>query len=152
MKLTAKAAFAAEIAKIDKQRLNEAIAEGFYLCAPATKRGATRAFDVPDIITLIVYRHLTDEGMVPRCAGPVACGLRELLSRAPDAQTVYHVKDGLGQTEWLTDTEFSPSQASVWETNIVSARQWRLDLMRQFVMHKLNEEFEEREIALGGDE
>lgn len=152
MKLTAKAAFAAEIAKIDKQRLNEAIAEGFYPCAPATKRGSTRTFDVQDIITLIVYRHLLDEGMVPRCAGPVACGLRELLSRAPDAQTVYHVKDGFGQTHWLTDTEFSPSQDILMCTNIVSARQWRFDWMREYVTHRLNEEFEAREIALGDDE
>jgi len=152
MQLKAKAALAADIARIDKQRLNEAIAGGFYACAPATTRGATRAFDVLDIITLIVYRHLIDEGMVPRCAGPMACGLRALLSREPEANIVYHVKDGFGETHWLTEAEFDPGQAWLHETNIVSARQWRLDLMRQMVLHRLQEEYEAREMVLGGEE
>lgn len=143
--LKARTALAAQIARVNRQRLNEAIAEGFYPCAPDTVSGASRVFDVNDIVALRVYGHLLDEGVSPRFAGPMSCNLRDLLREHPAAERVVYVKDSFGSGMWLRledfdrDDEFAPSWSNA-RGDIVSFREWRLKFLRQRIVHELQEE------------
>ncbi|GJE46187.1 hypothetical protein [Methylobacterium soli] len=147
-KLKARTALATEIALVNRQRFNEAVAEGFYPCAPSTVRGATRLFDVNDIVTLRIYGRLLDEGMIPRSAGQVACGLRTLLAQHPDAERVVHVTTSMGSPVWLRADEFDRDATDMSGTDIVSAREWYLKYTRGRVIRDLEEESN----ALGSDD
>lgn len=73
--MRAKTGLAVEIAKVDRDRFNEAVAAGHYPCAPRTLRGTTRLFEVEDVVALWVYGRLIDEGVPPRNAGSIVCDL-----------------------------------------------------------------------------
>lgn len=137
--LRAKTALAAEIAGIHPQKLNESVAAGFYPCAPETIAGLARAFDVDDILVLMVFRHLLDEGMLPRAAGPLVCQLRALLSQHPDANNVVWIKTSFGPEGWYLSTDFDSSEDFFQGGNVVSHREWRLGMMRALIVHKLTE-------------
>jgi len=70
-------ALAAQIARLDRQRLNEAIAAGFLPCFPETRPGVTRAFGEKDVMALIIYARLLGLGVPPSKAGPFACQARD---------------------------------------------------------------------------
>lgn len=131
---------------VDPLRFNEAVAEGFYPCAPATVRGSSRIFDVNDIVCLRVYSRLLDEGMVPRAAGPISCGLRDLLHRHPDAERALYVQIMMGSPKWLLPDELE--QAASWTDgvrffsgiDVFSVREFYLKQTRAFVVHSLQEE------------
>lgn len=135
--LKARTALAAEIAGINPLRLNEAVSAGFYPCAPETRAGAARVFDVNDLVALTVYRHLLDEGMTQRAAGPVACGLRELLRREPDALVARWVKTAFGDDGWCSESGFSPGDDFFLGGDVVSFREWRLGMIKARIVHKL---------------
>ena len=81
-------ATACQIAGINKQRFNEAVAAGRYPCAPKVLKGGTRAFREEDIIALFIYARLIEQNMPPRVAGEIACTLRAKLEEYPDADEV----------------------------------------------------------------
>lgn len=81
-------AVACRIARIDRDRFNEAVAAGNYPCAPRTDRGATRVFDLPDLIALHYYGRLLGLGIAPRIAGQWACELRHVVNREPDSNEI----------------------------------------------------------------
>lgn len=103
-------------------------------------RGATRVFDVNDIVTLWVYGKLLDEGVVPRRAGSVACGLRTLLSEHPEANRVVYVVNSHGSSVWLRRDDLSIEHNTVGGASIVSAKEWFLEFPRMRVIHELQEE------------
>lgn len=67
---------ALEIAGLDSQRFRDAVAKGFYPCAPETVRGARRMFGEPDLVALAAFATLTDGGVGYQVAGLIACQLR----------------------------------------------------------------------------
>lgn len=144
--LKARTALATDIAMVNPMRFNEAVADGFYPCAPETVRGSTRVFDVNDIVVLRTYGRLTDEGLPPRSAGPMACGLRDLLRSHPDAERVVYVQISLGSPTWLLQEHFEKS--SKWtngvrffsKVDIVSVREFYLKQTRARIVHMLTEE------------
>ncbi|WP_414474307.1 hypothetical protein [Microvirga sp. M2] len=139
-KYKARTALATEIAMVNRQRFNEAVAEGFYPCAPATVRGSTRLFDVNDIVTLRIYGRLLDEGMVPRAAGATACGLRTLLAQYPEAERVVHVTTSMGSPVWMPSDQFDKNAEMMSGMDIVSVREWFLKFTRARVIHELEQE------------
>jgi hypothetical protein len=71
---------ACRIVGIDPQRLNEAIAaKDGYSCAPKTRPGVSRIFDEFDLMSLYVFRRLTEEGFSQKLASNYACGLLAAL-------------------------------------------------------------------------
>ncbi len=74
-----------ELANVDRDRLNEAIARGDYPCAPETRPGARRMFGEADFIALSVYGALTSRGIPPRLAGGVACHALSAVENSPKA-------------------------------------------------------------------
>ena len=75
---------AMRIARMDRQKFNEAVADGFYVCAPSAVRGTARVFDEDDLIALFYFGRLTQMNIPSRLAGHLACQVREWLSRVPE--------------------------------------------------------------------
>jgi hypothetical protein len=73
MGLRAKSKTACEIARIDPLRLNEAIHAGFYPCAPETRPGSSRVYDVDQIVALRIYGVLLGLSLSAERAGYIAC-------------------------------------------------------------------------------
>ncbi|AWM88626.1 hypothetical protein [Microvirga sp. 17 mud 1-3] len=138
--LKARTALATDLAFVNRQRFNEAVAEGFYPCAPKTVRGSTRLFDVNDIVTLRIYGRLLDEGMVPRSAGLMACGLRTLLAQYPEIDRAVYVTNSLGSPVWLRAEDFDRDATHMSGIDIVSVREWFLKYTRERIIHELQEE------------
>lgn len=80
---------AASFAKISRIKFNEAVADGYYACAPETVAGSTREFDELDVIGVYVFARMLDIGMIPRRAGPLACEFREMLRQRPALDSVH---------------------------------------------------------------
>ena len=75
VRLTTKAA--CRVARLDPQRLNEAIARGDYPCAPSTVAGRARSFDPNDMIGRWYFREFLEDGYSVKRAGERACILME---------------------------------------------------------------------------
>lgn len=68
---------ACEVAGIEAQRLNEAIAaKDGYKCAPETKPGVAREFDEFDMIALYLFRFLSGLGYSQSLASMYACSVQ----------------------------------------------------------------------------
>jgi hypothetical protein len=67
---------AMEIARIDRQKFNEYVADGFFNCAPQTRPGASRLFEFADLVSLYVFARLIEFGLRPERAGQLACGMK----------------------------------------------------------------------------
>ena len=142
--LMAKVSLATQICKVNPQRFNEAVAAGFYPCAPETVAGLPRAFDVEDMVTLRVYGHLIDEGMKPRSAGVIACGLRALLAEHPGLQRAVWIKSDFGIEGWRAVQSFEADRIFLHgdpnggeHTEVVSYREWRLGGIRGYIVGEL---------------
>jgi len=80
---------ACEIARIDRDRFNEAVARGTYPCAPEVVAGASRIFDFNDLAALVYYGQLLTLEYPPRMAGALACAVLKAQRQNPDAPFVY---------------------------------------------------------------
>lgn len=89
---TMSSTYACEVAFVNKQRFNEAVARGDYPCAPRVE-GRTRPFAARDVVGLWLYGHLTDDGIPPARAGELACNLVAVLRERPDLEEVALVRD-----------------------------------------------------------
>jgi hypothetical protein len=82
-KILVRAPTAMRIAHVDRLKFNEAVADGFYVCAPPADPGAARVFDEDDLIALFEWGRLAKMGISARTAGRLACMLRERLRDQP---------------------------------------------------------------------
>lgn len=138
--LHARTRLACQIALIDPNRFNELVAAGSYPCAPPTRAGSARVFQVNDIVALKVYALLTEEGVIPSRAGPVACGLRELLTEHPSATRVVHIRTAVGSGGWFLREHVEPDVEIMGGSEIIYAREWFLASVRRRVEHELLDE------------
>ncbi|MEM8793795.1 MAG: hypothetical protein AAGE80_19440 [Pseudomonadota bacterium] len=72
--------------------MNEAIHHGHFECAPRTRPGAARVFEVDDVVTLQIFRVLMDAGLGERAAGTIACMIREQFF-GKDVEWVTYFRD-----------------------------------------------------------
>lgn len=68
-----KTKLACQIARVDRAKFNDAVANNLYECAPPTSRGSTRIFDVVDMLALMVFGRLLEIGLSAKDAGYLAC-------------------------------------------------------------------------------
>lgn len=68
-----KTSLACDIAGVDRAQLNEVISGGYYGCAPAAAKGATRIFSVEQTVTLFIFGHMVRLGISARKAAEWAC-------------------------------------------------------------------------------
>ncbi|HEX2529811.1 MAG TPA: hypothetical protein VHL31_26410 [Geminicoccus sp.] len=137
---TARTPVATRIARVDRQRFNEAVAGGLYPCAPSTVSGTPRIFDVNDIVILVVWSELLKEGLPPRKAGGIACGLRSLLIEHPEAERVVFVINSYGRSIWDLRENIPLEANTIGGTFIVSIKEWFLGPIRARVVRELEEE------------
>lgn len=71
--LRVRSAMAMRVVNLDRQKFNEAVANGQYPCAPSTVKGSARAFDSNDLLSLFFFARLTEFGLSASKAGKMAC-------------------------------------------------------------------------------
>ena len=147
-KYTARTTLAAEIARVDRQRFNEAVADGFYTCAPKTVRGKVRRFEVNDIVTLWVYGRLLNKGMSQRVAGRSACELHALLVQFPETERAVQVTNSFGSHVWFRPEDFDFDSTHMGGADIEDFHVWSLKNKRNQFIAELREEAR----TLGRDE
>ena len=81
-----KTALACELSKVDRMQFNEAVANGFYTCAPETTKGSTRIFDLDQTVALFIFGHLLKLGLSSRDAGGITCSLYETFSQTQSSK------------------------------------------------------------------
>lgn len=101
---TMSSTYACEVAFVNKQRFNEAVARGDYPCAPRVE-GRARVFAARDVFGLWLYGHLTDEGIPPAKAGELACELVSVMRHYPDLQEVAVVRDAFRRRHVVAPAE-----------------------------------------------
>lgn len=88
--LQARTKVACRIAQIEPQKLNEAVHFGHLPCAPETRPGVPRVFDVDALVMLRIYAHLMRGGFTSERAGLIACVLYNRF-RVYDGRYTDHV-------------------------------------------------------------
>lgn len=73
----------------DRKKLNQAITDGFYKCAPETTGVEPRSFKHDDLCALFVFGKLLEIGMPPRLAGPWACSYLRMIQAEPKAVSIH---------------------------------------------------------------
>lgn len=158
--LRARAPIACEIARVDRDRLNEAIAADLYPCAPPTIRGRSRTFDRFDIFALFAFGRLIDRNYAPRYAGHLACEImretRSMTDRFPGEQfliTVFFTKYATNVVATKLGDGRSQFQDPVLAYKmggdvVYSFETWRIDT----IMEEIQAALEEEANTLGKDE
>lgn len=143
VRLTTKAA--CRVARLDPNKLNEAIKREDYTCAPKTVPGRARSFDPHEMIGLWYFREFMDEGYSPKKAGERACLLQEASRIYPQARTLTMVFDYFyGRATVLPTNEVPPAEK--WDevlfsgTDIREARTYRIGKTRDMIAHYTEEE------------
>lgn len=152
---------ACQIAHTHPDRFNEAVHAGFYPCAPQTRPGKARSFDVNDIIALRCYQRFMDGGMSANMAGQKACSIREFLTQYPDADQVYIVKTAFddGDAEkgkyqpgtLLPDFDVKAQHLrgfSNIDPDVISVEVFNFHYLRGRIVHQI----EEAALTVGGDD
>jgi hypothetical protein len=93
-------ALACRIARIDRDRFNEAVHAGNYPCAPAVLKGSTRIFDPEDLLSLYIYARLLEEAVAPKNAGELACLIGEQARMHPGEARI-HIARAASGTRWI---------------------------------------------------
>ena len=134
---------ACRIAEVDRLQHNDAIAKGNYPCAPETVRGASRLYDLIDLIALFVFGREIRRRQQPSLAGELACQVSRLLRNRSEKNESLDVKlaifttlDGLQSVDYAVgenghDLGELERHYSPWYdyrvTNISDIRQYILD-------------------------
>src|SRR5690349_21266745 len=89
--------WATRIAGVDRQRVNEAFADGHFRTWPSGDDGSRRRFTEAEIIALVVFGRLTGNRVPSSVAGPYACivALRAHDPKLQSLQIELHVTGGL---------------------------------------------------------
>lgn len=92
--------WAMSITGADRIKFNEAVSKGHYPCAPQTRAGARREFDMADMVGLFAFARMTELGLLPRHAGSLACQAADIVRQDSDAQSVFIARALSGET-WI---------------------------------------------------
>lgn len=140
----ARTKLAMKIVGLDAQKFNQAVSDGHYQCAPYTEPGATRIFDVNDMIGAVIFRNELERGVSPKFAGPFACRLRDYLRTFPDADEAICLVLSVGSDVWISPADLDPN-ATHWHdggkyaVDIREVRRFKLAFIRQRIMHELDQ-------------
>lgn len=137
----ARTPLACSIAATHPDRFNEAFASGFYPCAPKTRPGRARSFDVNDVIALWIYQRFLDEGNSPRRAGMRACEVRSFLEDHPTTDQMFILKPSLGSHLYLPDFDVKKQHMPEMgpAPDVVSIEIWNFGYLRQRIVYQIEE-------------
>ena len=101
MPTKARTKLACKIARINPDRLNEAVSVGRYTCAPETSPGSSRLFGVDDIVALCIYAQLIRSGVSDERAWQFSCdALREFHDK-PDVEVLSRLVGANSVVLWI---------------------------------------------------
>ena len=86
-------ALACKVVGLDRDRFNEAVAAGYFECAPRTVAGRARIFYPEDMIALYLYRELMEDGYAREKAGRIACAVSNCAKENRNAKAISYVED-----------------------------------------------------------
>lgn len=139
-------ALACRVARLDRDRFNEAVAAGHFNCAPETIAGRARNFDPDDMIALYLYRELTEDGCSREYAGRVSCDVAAVARVNPDATAISYVEDYFGPRSGRAFPAEMVPDHSTWDskkfsgTDIRKVTTFRIGKMRKLIAHYTAEE------------
>lgn len=139
----ARTKLAMKIVGLDAQKFNQAVSDGHYQCAPFTEPGATRIFDIDDMIGAVVFRNELERGVAPKFAGRFACQLRDYLRTFPGADDAICLVLSAGSDVWVRP-DFDTT-ATHWHDggkyaiDIREVRHFRLKVIREHIIHELEQ-------------
>ena len=81
-------AIACRVARLHRDRFNEAVADGFFSCAPKTIPGRARYFNPDDMLSLWLYREMLDDDFTKERAGYIACEVGNAAKCNPEADNI----------------------------------------------------------------
>lgn len=133
---------ACSIANTHADRFNEAVHAGFYPCAPKTRPGVARSFNVDDIVALRLYQRSMDAGLSAAAAGEKACKIREFMAAHPDAGRVFIVATDFKVLDYLLpDFDVNATEIKINMTqavDVIGCDVINLDWHRVRVTHYLD--------------
>lgn len=128
--------YACEVAFINKQRFNEAVARGDYPCAPNVE-GRARFFTARDVMGVWMYGHLTNDGIPPIKAGELACDFVNVLRTKPDIEEVLIVRDAFRKRHVVAPDDLeSFKRVALAGASIISIETWDLRQQHKNVAHQ----------------
>ena len=137
-------AIACRIVGLNRDRFNEYVAAGHYPCAPKTVPGRARLFGPDDLLTLMIFKRLTEDGYTVERAGDIACAIGTLAMSYPEARAISYVETYFhGGTAMLTENVPDPKD---WDTVLLSGTDirksttFRIGKERDIVAHYTDEE------------
>lgn len=101
-----RSALAMRIVRLDRLQFNEAVASGFYRCAPATRKGSARLFAEDDLVALFIFARLTEMDMLARRAGPIACEFMAEMRGQRDEDRIVFIMSVGGHSTFLAGSLF----------------------------------------------
>lgn len=138
-------ALACKVARLDRDRFNEAVAAGYFDCAPKTVAGRARIFYPEDMIALYLYRELMEDGYAREKAGRIACAVSTCARLNPDAKAISYVETYFGSSGDAFPADQVPASAD-WDetlfsgTDIRKVTTFRISKMKALIAHYTAEE------------
>lgn len=97
-------------------------------------------FNIVDLIVLKVYSRLLEQEIPARRAGHMACGIHGVLRSHPQTARVPEVMTAHGGRVYFRSEDFDREAERVGISTIMEVREFRLDLIRDMIVHELEDE------------
>ncbi|KUF11670.1 hypothetical protein AVJ23_07945 [Pseudoponticoccus marisrubri] len=94
---------ACEIARVDPARFNEMVHAGHYPCAPQTRPGSARIFDLDQTVALKIFGNLLSMSVAPERAGQIACTAYQMFEGQQNVERLVYSCDW--SSEWFLEEE-----------------------------------------------
>lgn len=129
---------AMRIVRLDRNKFNQAVADGHYPCAPGARPGARRIFDLPDLIGLWFFARHTEEGETARRAGETACSIAAGIRREPNTSRVAFARGVYGGV-WagLTDSYMNLDATKLDGHPLQEVHIFYIDGVREMILQAL---------------
>ena len=161
-----RAPLACRLARVDKQRFNEAVARGEYPCAPKAIQGVSRTLTVAETIALYCWGRMLEMSMSAKQAGYFACEILHLVRRVESGEAPSHswacvIKTGYDSYEFgcSDPTELdlearqkagvvSPTPLNYGQSGVI----FTINFQIAFIRHVILQGIEEYRATLGEEE
>lgn len=94
---------ACEIARVDPDRFNDMVHAGHFPCAPETRPGSVRIFDLDQTVALKIFGNLLSMSVAPDRAGQISCAAYRLFAGRQNVERLVYRPDAFG--EWIIEEE-----------------------------------------------
>lgn len=103
-KVRVRTSLAVKVAGISRIAFNEAVSDGYFNCAPKTRKGSARVFEEYELIGLCIFGLLL-ENMPAREAGLLACEAQEIARCGRDETRIVLIKSTLRDDRMFPGSE-----------------------------------------------